>query len=289
MNNLSGSDLRDLLLTAEEEVKRAWDTAPQEPASQNPSVDTAAQTVLDRVAQIGASLIENRQHEDLALVVDTLIHLFRAAGEQRPPTLAVAPIADERQALRWYDIATRVYVLGAVSVSMNTFSVIRGLVLQQPNEMRKGRFWLRDTVTALARLERFEKKSLIGPISEYVAERPVFYRRFRSNKDAVVASLCQFDFLQCVISVAETGDQGACYPNFGGFYKERTEPIVVDLVTGGKSREALPAVDDKTLAKIILDLDRLADTQFFSFAAWDGGLWRDKRVMEFLARHGPAR
>jgi hypothetical protein len=69
--------------------------------------------------------------------------------------------------------------------------------------MRKARFWLRDTVTTLARLQRFEKKSLIGPISEYVAERPVFYRRFRSNKDTVVNCLCQFDFLQCVISVAE--------------------------------------------------------------------------------------
>ncbi len=151
--------------------------------------------------------------------------------------------------------------------------------------MSKGRFWLRDTVTALARLKRFEKKSVVGPISEYIAERPVFYRRFRNNKDEVVAYLCRFDFLQCVISVAETGDLTACYPNFGGFYKERTEPIIVDLVTGGKSREALPNIDDETLAKIIVDLDRLADREFFSYAAWDAGHWSDKRVTEFLARH----
>jgi hypothetical protein len=285
MNGLGGSELRDLLLTAEEEVKRAWDAAPREGASENPSFDTAAQTVLDRVTQVGVSLIENRQLEDVAMVVDTLIHLFRAAGEQRPPTLAVVPLADDRQALRWYDITTRVYVLGAISVSVKAFSAIPQLVLQQPNEMRKGRFWLRDTVTALARLKRFEKNSLIGPISEYVAERPVFYRRFRNNKDAVVANLCQFDFLQCVISVVEAGDLIACYPNFGGFYKERTEPVVVDLVSGGKSREALPGIDDETLAKIMVDLDRLADREFFSYAAWDGGHWSDKRVTEFLARY----
>ena len=77
----------------------------------------------------------------------------------------------------------------------------------------------------------------------------------------------------------------ACYPNFGGFYKERTEPIVVDLVTGGKSREALPNVDDKSLARIILDLDRLADEEFFSYAAWDAGHWDDRRVTDFLARY----
>lgn len=286
MTGLGGTALRDLLLTAEEEILRAWDAAARESLSENPSFDTAAQTILDRVAQVGMAVIENRQHEDMAFVIDTLINLFRAAGEQRPPTLVVVPLADERQALRWYDIATRVYVLGAVSVPLKAFAGIRQLVLQQPNEMRKGRFWLRDTVTALARLKRFEKKSLLGPISEYVAERPVFFRRFRNNKDAVVASLCQFDFLQCVISVAEAGDLLACYPNFGGFYKERTEPIVVDLVTGGKSREALPGVNDETLARISVDLDRLADREFFSYAAWDAGHWSDQRVTDFLARYG---
>jgi len=286
VSNLGGTELRDLLLTAEEEILRAWEAAARESPSENPSYDTAAQTVLDRVAQIGMAVIENRQHEDLVLVIDTLIHLFRAAGEQRPPTLAVVPLSDDRQALRWFDIATRVYLLGAISVPLKGFAGTRQLVLQQPNEMREGRFWLRDTVTALARLKRFEKKSLLGPISEYVAERPVFFRRFRNNKDAVVASLCQFDFLQCVISVAEAHDLMACYPNFGGFYKERTEPIVTDLVTGGKSREALPNVDDRSLAKIIAELDQLADREFFSYAAWDAGHWSDSRVTEFLARFG---
>ena len=289
MSSLGDSELRDLMLTAEEEIKRSWDSAPPLTSSDDPSFDTSAHTVLDRVTQVGASLIENRQYGDLELVVDTFVHLYRAAGEQRAPTVAMTPLADERQALRWYDIATRVYVLGAMSVLVKGFTVVPLLVLQQPNEMRKGRFWLRDTVTALARLRRFDKRSLIGPISEYVSERPVFYRRFRNNKDTVVNTLCQFDFLQCVISVAETESIMACYPNFGGFYKDRTEPIVVDLVTGGKAREALPNVDDKTLGRIILDLDRLAAREFFSFAGWDAGDWSDKRVTNFLVRQTAAK
>lgn len=248
--------------------------------------------MLDRIAQTGIVLIENRQFEDFGLVVNTLIHLFRAAGEQRPPTLIASPFATESQALRWFDIANRVYLLGAISVSLNAFGLVRQLVLQQPNETRKGRFWLRDTVTALARLNLFRKdaggtttKPLLGPISEYIAERPVFYRRFRNNKDDVVSFLCRFDFLQCVVSVTHTGELSACYPNFGGFYKERTEPIVVDLVTGGKSREALQDVDDKTLATTILQLDRLAAREFFSYAGWDAGSWSDNRVTEFLGRY----
>jgi hypothetical protein len=44
-------------------------------------------------------------------------------------------------------------------------------------------------------------------------------------------------------------------------------------------------VDDETLAKIIVDLDRLADREFFSYAAWDAGHWSDKRVTPPLHVH----
>jgi hypothetical protein len=56
-------------------------------------------------------------------------------------------------------------------------------------------------------------------------------------------------------------------------------------VIGEKPREALPNVDNETLAKIIVELDRLADREFFSYAAWDAGHWSDPRVTAFLARH----
>lgn len=279
------AEVRELLLAAEEEVKRAWEAADREPANTGLSPDSTAHTILDRVAQIGVTVVESGRETELELVVDTLIHLYRAAGEERPPSLAAVPIASDLQAMRWYDIVARVYVIGAVSVSLNAFGLIRPLILQQPNEMRRGRFWLRDTVTALARLNHFKDKSLIGPISEYAAERPVFFRRFRNNKDELVNYLCRFDFLQCVVSVAEARDLGACYPNFGGFRKERTEPIIVDLVTGGKARQVVPGVNDEDLADIISRLDKLADREFFSYAAWDAGYWSDTRVADFLKHH----
>lgn len=282
-------DFRELLRTAEEEVLSAWEQASQESRSENPTVDSAADTMLDRVAQVGISLVENKQYQDMGSVTDVLIHLFRAAGENRPPILAVVPIADELQAMRWYGLATRVYLLGATCLAQKAFGVMPELVLQQPNPLRNGRFWLRDTVTALARLKRFEKQSLIGPISDYVMERPVFSRRFHSNNDVVVSSLCQFDFLQCVMSVLAADDLHACYPNFGGFFKERTEPVIVDLVTHGKAREAVPNVDDTTLASVILELDKLAGREFFSYAGWIAGDWDDSRVPAFLAEHTRAK
>ena len=281
----SRAEIRGLLLAVEDDIKRAWEAADREPVNVGLSPDSTAHTLLDRVTQIGVSVVESGLEKEVELVVDTLINLYRAAGEERPHSDPVVPIDSAVQAIRWYDIAARVYLIGAVSVSLRAFGPIRTLVLQQPDETRRGRFWLRETVTALARSARFKNKSLIGPISELAAERSVFFRRFRKNRDELVNYLCRFDFLQCVVSVAETGNLSACYPNFGGFQKERTEPIIVDLVTGGQSRHVLAGVGDEDLASIIKELDQLAGREFFAYAAWEARYWTDARVAEFLSKH----
>ncbi|KKK77451.1 hypothetical protein LCGC14_2853500, partial [marine sediment metagenome] len=85
---------------------------------------------------------------------------------------------------------------------------------------------------------------------------------------------------------AETEDLSACYPNFGGFYNERTEPIIVDLIMRGESRQVLPNVADETLAGTISELDALANKQFFDYAGWRAGDWTDPRLPAFLAKHG---
>lgn len=274
--------IRDLLLAAEEEVTEAWTKAEDE------SFDSAAHAMLDRITQVGMALVEREQFDDLDLVVETFARLFAAAGEMRPPAVFVTQLATPRQAMRWYDIVSRTYVIGALAVELKKFGAVRPLVLQQPNESRQGRrYWLRDTVTALARVHRFEKKSLLVPIPDFVAERPVLFTPFRKSKDEVLNCLCQFDFLQCVVSIAETGDIEACYPNFGIYYKERTEPIIVDLVTGGKSRQVAPQLDDPRLASMVAELDGITGHQFFEIGSWSDGQWDDKRVPEFLARYAP--
>jgi hypothetical protein len=45
-----------------------------------------------------------------------------------------------------------------------------------------------------------------------------------------------------------------CYPNFGAYWNDRTEPIIADLVNG-PARQAVPAMADDVLAAIINALD----------------------------------
>jgi hypothetical protein len=98
--------------------------------------------------------------------------------------------------------------------------------------------------------------------------------------------LCQFDFLQCVISVSKTNDLHACYPNFATFFTDRTEPIVIQLVTGGPARGTVADVPDERLYEIINELDELASTQAFDFAGWDLHDFQDARVHAFLKNKG---
>ena len=45
----------------------------------------------------------------------------------------------------------------------------------------------------------------------------------------------------------------------------------------------MSGLSDEELADIISQLDRYADREFFSYAAWDAGYWSGARVTEFLS------
>jgi hypothetical protein len=278
--------LRDILSTAESEVLRAWKTSSDREATGEIAPEALAQTILDRLTQLGFLFIEDRQFDSLREVLKTFTSLYAQVGPEGAPSRYVTPLGLDIEASRWFDLITRIYALGALCIALSEFDPVPDLVLQQPKAARIGRFWIRDTVTALARLNRFEKKSLIPPIVEYIAERPVLFKRFGDKKERVLEMLCQFDFLQCVISVVKTDDLHACYPNFATYFTDRTEPIVVQLVTGGPARKTIGDVTDEKLYEIINELDKLASSQAFDFAGWDLHDFRDRRVLSFLEKKG---
>jgi hypothetical protein len=278
--------LRDILMTAEREVLSAWKTSADREAAGDVAPDAPAQSILDRLTQLAFLFIEDRQFDSVREVLKTFTSLYAQVGPDKADSFFATPLGLDIEASRWFDLITRVYSLGALSVRLSEFETVPDLVLQQPKAARKGRFWMRDTVTALARLNRFQKKSLIPPIVEYIAERPVLFRRFGDDKDTVLAMLCQFDFLQCVITVSKTDDLHACYPNFATFFSDRTEPIVIQLVTGGPARSTVADLTDEKLYEIINELDELASKQAFDFAGWDLHDFQDARVLAFLKNKG---
>jgi hypothetical protein len=278
-------DLKELLFAGEEIVREDWrkmgDVATPDAGI---SRGSAAGSALDRVAQVGALVIERASTEGLKRVVDTLLRLYgdadregAAAGERSVP--------DDVGARRRREIAVRVYALGALAVYEKNFECVRPLVLQKPDE-RRVRYWLRDTVTSLARSNQFERNSLIPLVTEYVSDHPVLFRRFRANKDDVVNALCQFDFLQCLVAFAETNSLHEFYPNFGAYHNERTEPVIARLIKDGSVRNAIvPGVDNARLAAVIRSIDRLTGQEFFSFGGWDSGWWTSDVIRQFFDRN----
>jgi hypothetical protein len=278
--------LRDILTTAEAEVLSAWKASVDREATGEIAPEALAQTILDRLTQLGFLFVEDRQFDLFREVLKTFTSLYAQVGPDKPNSFFVTPLGLDIEASRWFDLITRVYSVGALCVRLSEFDPVPDLVLQQPKTARSGRFWMRDTVTALARLNRLKNKSLIPPIVEYIAERPVLFRRFGDNKDTVLEMLCQFDFLQCVITVSKTNDLHACYPNFATFFSDRTEPIVAQLVTGGPARKTVTDITDEKLYEIISQLDELASKQAFDFAGWDLHDFQDSRVLAFLKNKG---
>lgn len=279
-------DVRELLSAAEELVREDWESSEEVRLGELAlSTGSIATTALDRVTQIGVALIDYRLTEFLPLVTETLVNLFVdastvGAGDGR------SSLGTAGTARRWWDIAARVYVLGAFAVYREEFQVLPDMVLQVGRPQYEGRPWLRDTVTFLARSNQLTGKSLIPVVGEFVTTHPAFFSRFRSNADAVINALCQFDFMQCVIALVKYQELGACYPNFGIYHNERTEPVVRSLVTKGKAREALPDVEDALLAEVINTLDQVASQEFFAFNGWSRNSWRRREVSQFVAKSG---
>src|SRR4051812_48513572 len=160
--------LRDILMTAEAEVLSAWKTSVEREATGEVASEALAQTILDRLTQLAFLFIEDRRFDSVREVLKTFTSLYAQVGPDKPNSFYATPLGLDTEASRWFDLITRVYSLGALSVRLSEFDTVPDLVLQQPKAARTGRFWMRDTVTALARLNRFKNKSLIPPIVEYI-------------------------------------------------------------------------------------------------------------------------
>lgn len=284
--------VRELLLEAEKILRTGW-SDPARGAGASPTApfegsDGLAITALDRIAQIGLSAIIGDRDAILDEVIETLANVFKYAGSSQIGLGERTPSALVR-ADRWKTITLRVYALGAVALSYRNAIAIRALVLRQPLEHHGGRFWIRDTVTALSRGEVFAPKSLVPPAATFLVDHNQFFACLKEDKERATDALCQFDFLQCVIAMHQGGDIQHCYPNFGIYYNERTEPIIVKLVRGEWPREVFdPPISDLALATLLRQLDAATAHAFFDYNGWSAGGWTSNEIVTFLRSHHSA-
>lgn len=179
-----------------------------------------------------------------------------------------------------------VYCLGAWSIHENQPESARLLLgkgspfdYSKPDES-----WFRYVLTALARADELENKSLCSAAADFLEEDSYVMILFE-GKDEAITYLCQFDFLQCAFTLTQGDDYWDCYPSFGAFYKPRTEPIIIRLIGTYDQGIWLDSMDAKACATIIRVLDTNAGKEFVAFG-WTSGIWYDRKITEFMERFG---
>lgn len=244
--------------------------------------DVDLDAVLARFVDIGQLALEHEVEWLWNELIDAMLRVYQLGVPQEHRL----GYPQEPEAVWMARVAQRVLILGAVAHRLRRYSFIPNLILQSPVEQRPSNYWLRYAVTMASRGEVadvFKGKSLIGPASEVVRGLPAVWGLFNENMDEVVNHMCQFDFLACVITIVSTQDATRCYPNFGGYFSHRTEPVVRSLVKHEPVRAAIGDVTDQQLAQILLVIDSIASKAFFSIAGWDG--YEDNSVRDFLNAH----
>lgn len=246
--------------------------------------DPQVGVMLDRLTQMGTILLEHQVTDVWERFVEGLVDIYRTLL----PTQRYYDHVSIPTARVLVTVVQRIFILGAYGVKRKRFEPLTTLVLQRPDIDDDYYYWLTHAGVMAARAElteAFRGRSMVGPMSDVVRERPEFFALFDENMDNVVNAMCQFDFLQCLLISHATGNPDQSYPNFGGYWNERTLPLVRELVTGGPARKALGSITDQELAQLLNRLDQFAGREFFRVNGWRPQHWIYPEITAFLERN----
>jgi len=256
----------------------------QEKRLEGASTDDDILTTLDRFTQLGTILIQ----QNIADIWQDLLNGFEEILRLGKPAQEGLNQVAVPEAAFLLAVAQRLFSLGGLVIRKRRIALFRPLVFLHPNPEYRHYYWSRYVVTMVSRgdLPNF-RKSLIPPSSDYVRERAELLVLYDRSIDHVVNAMCQFDFLQCVAAVADYRSSESCYPNFGGYWNDRTLPIVRELIASKELRTATGTEDDNLLAEILRALDEQAGQAFFNFSGWSRNSWRYPDIVDFLSQHQP--
>ncbi len=245
--------------------------------------------ILDSLLAIGTTCVEYKRWD---LFEDSQRALYSICYQAEKADIPILrrPTSSVNKIWIWQEIMLRVYTLGSILVNRNHWQLVQELVQQEIewDDYYRFYYWSRYILTMASRARQLEKQGWVQPTISSIENHQWLLHFFMSDKDQIISSVCQFDFLQCVYtSIKETGqvDVERSYPSFGAYYKSRTEPVVVKLISSGTLRDTLPNLSNDQLAEIIRGLDRYAAKAFALYSGWDAWEWSDRRIKQFLAVH----
>jgi len=282
--------LKQIGFIAEEEISSRWEETKGKTISEVKDIlNRYVRGPVDKLLMLCSLLIQYGNIAPFSSLISNFYGIYQIGGRNE---LGFPHSEKEHlsSSVIWKEIILRIYALGALAVLYKRFEALPILVFnpwpkENLSEIDPHKLWAKHAVTMLSRERRLQQSKLCLLVEEEVNQRDWFFKKFKKNRELFLDCVCQFDFLQCVYTLFRRGSSDNVFPSFGTFKNQRTEPIVLDLILKGKSREALPDLADQGLAKIIEILDSLAAKSFHEVYAWEQGSWNNKIIRDFLMKN----
>jgi hypothetical protein len=255
----------------------------------DPERNDEVETALDRLLAAAAVAVQHDNRECFAMAIGLMFDLYKTALHD-PNETPARPGHERQAAWLWRAIAARVLALLALIVRLRAWTFVSALVLRQigPGD---GSYtyhsWLRHAVTEASRQNLLLQRdgdpangALVSFAREAVRRVPALRFDLADEEvdrpsllppdgepDSLLDSLCQADFLWCVVVVTKVTGWGLridheFYPSCSAFFATRTQPMADEIVTRGATRDALfgPG-SDFYLSRAIAVVDEVAAHQ----------------------------
>jgi hypothetical protein len=257
--------------------------------------ETELSQFLDSSICFAATLLRLNQVEHLTATIRALFSVYSVGHDAHGLARQDLPIS---AAQLWLWILERLVGLGGLAVRRERWDALRPIVFQHGEGYEWGPYktWLRHGLTMAAREGLFTREidgqvaelSLLVLAAEQVDRLDCLRPDVVAGDDAIITSLCRFDFLAALVAIDEMGtaDDGGFYPSFSSFYTSRVEPLIVDLVTTDVVRPAVFHGDDAQLASALLALHEQARFEARGRGGWTG--YESREVTAFIADHAAA-
>lgn len=249
--------------------------------------------ILDRAAVILTQTMIAREDALFHLTLRQLGQAYDRAVEDRSPASAVPAPPMGMMMLE------RLQAIGALTVRAGHFDLTQALVLQSTRTARRASpLWIMDMQRRATSADLYRDGAHGGGAPRYVwplsRARDAVQRNSRLAPDVLpddeylMTSLCEFAFLADLLAVDRLGSHRAVIAggNFAGWYSERTDPIVVDLLDPESNvRQAIFPKSNAALAEALTTIrEYAARSGSVTGPPWDG--YEDRQIIDFLREFG---
>lgn len=245
-------------------------------------------TLLDRLASVGALAIQFGRAWWLERVIDTLVAIydlgFDAFGQERA----------RRETMQlWIALVARVHAMGGLAARLRDWPAVRSLADQRPaGDSLQHDFgsWLQHAPVMAARANLLDPPGekatgMIGRAIQAARAVKALHPDRSPDDETILNSICQFDVLGCLAVIASRQSlvPGNFFPSFVRYKSRRSEPAFRQIVTDPDVRRAIFRGDDRLLADALIAILNYARKESFWNPAWDG--ITDPVVSSFMAEH----